>query len=413
MNKRFILLSILLVVLSTALFAMGVREVEPEEKAILVFSISEDEGLYTISGEDEEGNINSYTIDDKAYVTPYPMDKLNAGSVVLVKADGEGKVSELRDVTLGVYTHSYSFQFPMKPTLPRIAIWESEKPVELRDRFSYSYGYQFFLNYTTQGVTYNGKYLAKGIMDVFSTEPPLFEADVFMPLLQSYMNGEKGMMPVDNEMAPKTLEELSSLEKSSSEFDVYSYGLGYYLTAYLTMMNGVDIEAQRFAEGALTALYNIEVKMSDEEMMASIDEYAKIVQEEYNKQMAELTAANLARAEEFLAENGKKEGVITTDSGLQYIVKKACEGAQPTRENTVNVNYRLTDLDGNVLDQNDGISFGLANVVPGFAEAVAAMHVGEEITCYVHPELGYGEFGTGSIGPNTLLIFDIALNAIE
>jgi len=413
MTRRFILLTILLFVLAGTLFAMGAREIDEKEKAILVFSISEDNGLYLMDGEDEEGNVGTYTVDDSAAVTPYPMDKLNAGSVVLIKADENGKVSELRDVTLGVYTRAYEFFFPMKTVLPKLEIWKIEKPVELVERFSYSYGYQFFLNYTAQGVTFNGKYLTRGIFDVFSDKESLYVPDEFMPILQSYMNGEKPMLSVDNSMAPQTLEELEGLEKSSSEFEIYSYGLGYYLSAYLTMMNGVELEARRFAEGALSALYNIDVVMSDEEMKACIDEYAALVQEEYNRQMEEMSKANLQRAEEFLAENGKKEGVVTTDSGLQYIVTKASEGERPSKESTVNVNYRLTDLDGNVLDQNDNISFGLANVVPGFSEAVAAMHVGESITCYVHPVLGYGEYGTGSIAPNTLLIFDITLNAIE
>ncbi len=413
MNKRFILLATLLVALTASLFAMGAREIEADEKAILVFSISEEDGVFLVNGEDEEGNVATYTVDDSTEVTPYPMDKLNAGSVILVKADDSGRISELRDVTFGVYTYSYEFFFPMKTTLPRTEIWKVEKPVDLLERFSYAYGYQFFLNYTTQGVTYNGKYLARGIMDVFSAEPILYEVDEFMGNVQSYMNGEKPMLTVDNSMVPESLEELASLEKSTSDFDIYSYGLGYYLTAYMSVMNGLEIDPQRFSEGALAALYNLEVMMSDEEVRASIDEYAAMVQEKYNQQQAEIARVNLQKAEEFLLENGKKEGVVTTDSGLQYIVRKASEGAQPTRENTVNVNYRLTDLDGNVLDQNDGISFGLQNVVTGFAEAVAAMHVGEEITCFVHPDLGYGEYGTGSIAPNTLLIFDITLNAIE
>ena len=71
------------------------------------------------------------------------------------------------------------------------------------------------------------------------------------------------------------------------------------------------------------------------------------------------------------------------------------------------------DMDGTVMDQGDGVSFSLSSLIPGFTYAVEAMNVGDSVRAYIPPELGYGEMGTQTIEPNSLLIFDITLNSIE
>ena len=143
-----------------------------------------------------------------------------------------------------------------------------------------------------------------------------------------------------------------------------------------------------------------------------MSDYMAQMQAEYEAYISELAQANLSAAEEFLSENAEADGVIATESGLQYEIVSEGDGAQPDADDTVTVTYTLRDINGNLLDQGENVDFALANLIPGFSETVSNMRVGGEAIAYVHPSLGYGESGAGSVEPNSLLIFDIQLHGI-
>lgn len=120
----------------------------------------------------------------------------------------------------------------------------------------------------------------------------------------------------------------------------------------------------------------------------------------------------------FLAENEQKEGVQTTDSGLQYEVLNKGEGnVHPTAKSKVTVHYHGTLIDGTVfdssVDRNKTISFKLNQVIAGWTEGVQLMVVGDRYRFYVPSDLAYGTRGVGSIPPGSLLIFDIELFEIN
>jgi FKBP-type peptidyl-prolyl cis-trans isomerase len=120
----------------------------------------------------------------------------------------------------------------------------------------------------------------------------------------------------------------------------------------------------------------------------------------------------------FLEENGKKEGVTTTASGLQYKVIKAGTGARPKATDTVNVHYKGTFLDGKTFDSSydrgQPISFPLNRVIPGWTEGVQLMPVGSTYEFYIPSNLAYGEAGAGgAIPPNSTLIFVVELLKIQ
>jgi FKBP-type peptidyl-prolyl cis-trans isomerase len=120
----------------------------------------------------------------------------------------------------------------------------------------------------------------------------------------------------------------------------------------------------------------------------------------------------------YLAENGKKEDVTTTDSGLQYTVMTEGDGAKPGATDTVTVHYRGTLLDGTEFDssysRNQPASFGLNQVIPGWTEGVQLMNIGSKYKFVVPYELAYGERGAGqSIGPYETLIFEVELLEIK
>lgn len=127
---------------------------------------------------------------------------------------------------------------------------------------------------------------------------------------------------------------------------------------------------------------------------------------------------NFQIGQDFLADNGKKEGVITTESGLQYQVLQEGTGtAHPTAKSRVKVHYHGTLIDGTVFDssveRNEPISFGLNQVIKGWTEGVQYMVEGEKIRLFVPSTLGYGKSGSGPIPPATVLIFEIELLEIQ
>lgn len=124
-----------------------------------------------------------------------------------------------------------------------------------------------------------------------------------------------------------------------------------------------------------------------------------------------------AQGEQFLAENALREGVIVTESGLQYEVLKMGKGNKPAATDSVKVHYHGTLIDGTVFDSSvdhgEPITFGLNQVIAGWTEGVQLMPVGSKFRFYIPQELGYGSRAAGDIPPYSTLIFDVELLGIE
>ncbi|MBN2712634.1 MAG: FKBP-type peptidyl-prolyl cis-trans isomerase [Planctomycetes bacterium] len=123
---------------------------------------------------------------------------------------------------------------------------------------------------------------------------------------------------------------------------------------------------------------------------------------------------NLTAAEAYLEENKKREGVIVTDSGLQYEVLEAGDGNTPSATGRVTVHYKGTLIDGTEFDSSYGrgqpATFPVNGVIPGWVEALQLMKEGAKYRLHIHPDLAYGPYGAGGvIGPNAALIFDVEL----
>ena len=137
-------------------------------------------------------------------------------------------------------------------------------------------------------------------------------------------------------------------------------------------------------------------------------------QEAANREASE---RNLNAAREFFAENGQREGVTTTDSGLQFEVITAVDGPRPSETDTVKVHYRGTLLDGTEFDSSyargEPATFPLDQVISGWTEGLQLMSAGSKFKLFVPSDLAYGPGGAGeTIGPNAALIFDVELLAI-
>ena len=131
-----------------------------------------------------------------------------------------------------------------------------------------------------------------------------------------------------------------------------------------------------------------------------------------------LAEENFAKGQSFLAENAQKEGVKTTESGLQYEVLQAGTGTEhPKATSKVKVHYEGKLLDGTVFDssykRNEPIVFGLNQVIKGWTEGLQLMVVGEKVRLYIPSTLAYGKSGSGPIPPASTLIFDVELLEIQ
>ncbi|HEU4470325.1 MAG TPA: FKBP-type peptidyl-prolyl cis-trans isomerase [Flavisolibacter sp.] len=122
---------------------------------------------------------------------------------------------------------------------------------------------------------------------------------------------------------------------------------------------------------------------------------------------------NIEDGEKFLAANKKKAGVKTTPSGLQYEVITEGKGPRPAATDTVTVNYAGTLINGTQFDKNDGISFPLNGVIPGWTEALQLMPAGSKYKLYIPYQLAYGLNDQGPIPGGSVLVFEVDLVAVK
>jgi FKBP-type peptidyl-prolyl cis-trans isomerase FkpA len=150
---------------------------------------------------------------------------------------------------------------------------------------------------------------------------------------------------------------------------------------------------------------------------AQITEVRNAFTQRLQEQQAAKQAAKAEEGKKFLASNKTKPGVVTTTSGLQYQVLKPREGAKPTAESTVKVNYVGTHIDGEEFDSSyktgQPAEFPVNGVIPGWTEGLQLMSVGSKYKFWIPSELAYGAGGQGPIGPNEMLIFEVELLEVK
>ncbi len=132
-----------------------------------------------------------------------------------------------------------------------------------------------------------------------------------------------------------------------------------------------------------------------------------------------VTQPALERGREFLAENGKRPGVVTTESGLQYevLASGVGDGAKPGPTDLVTTHYHGTLIDGQVFDSSvergEPMEFPVDGVIPGWTEALQLMRPGDKWKLYIPSELAYGGRGNIGIGPDSVLIFEVELLGVR
>ncbi|WP_417531572.1 FKBP-type peptidyl-prolyl cis-trans isomerase [Marinobacter lipolyticus] len=193
-----------------------------------------------------------------------------------------------------------------------------------------------------------------------------------------------------------------------------SYGMGLVLGE--RMKNDLpDLQMEQFLQGIEHGHEGDEEvsRMSREEIQEALMAYQQQLQERQNEQQEELAQKNSEAGEAFLAENAEREGVETTDSGLQYEILEEGDGDKPGESDRVKVHYTGELLSGEVFDSSrergEPVTFGLNQVIPGWTEGLQLMNEGSRAKLYIPSELAYGPGGNHSIGPNETLVFDVEL----
>jgi len=192
--------------------------------------------------------------------------------------------------------------------------------------------------------------------------------------------------------------------------DKASYAIGNNLAKDLKSSGLPDLNVEVFTIGMRDALDDKDSKVSEEEMMQAFTTLQARNAERITKEKQE----NAKASEDFLAENGKREGVITTETGLQYeILHKSESGKKPTATDYVTVHYEGKLIDGKVFDSSikreEPASFPIAGVIDGWKEGLQLMQVGDKFKLFVPPQLAYGENSPSTIPPNSTLIFEVEL----
>lgn len=174
----------------------------------------------------------------------------------------------------------------------------------------------------------------------------------------------------------------------------------------------IVVDPALIARGMADAMSGNTLQMTNADMQDTLVAFNKDLIMKRTAQVEALSEKNAQAGEAFLAENAKKEGVVTTASGLQYKIVEPGKGGKPGDNDTVTVTYTGTLVNGQVFDQSKTpVSFPVKQVIPAWTEALKLMAPGATFEVYAPPKLAYGKTGVlgGPIGPNETLIFTVHL----
>jgi len=201
-----------------------------------------------------------------------------------------------------------------------------------------------------------------------------------------------------------------------SDLDRASYSVGMSLGNDFKS-RGIDINPDLLAMGMQDVIGGNETLLTQEEAIAALQKLQEMALARQQELLSQMAAKNLAEGEAFLAENGKREGVVTTASGLQYEVVAEGTGRSPKASDQVKVDYRGSFLNGTEFDSSyqrgEPASFSVEGIIPGWTEALLLMKEGAKWKLYIPAALGYGEQGAPPvIEPNSTLIFEVELKEV-
>jgi FKBP-type peptidyl-prolyl cis-trans isomerase len=203
-----------------------------------------------------------------------------------------------------------------------------------------------------------------------------------------------------------------------TEKDKVNYGIGIGVARNF-QRQGIEVDLDIVIKGMRDMLSGAKLLMTEEELQATMTAFQTELQKKLQDAAKAAAEKNKNEGEAFLAENSKKEGVVTLPSGLQYKILKPGDGKKPVSQESAECHYRGTFLNGTEFDNSYKRGQPLVvkvdgGVIAGWSEALKLMPAGSKWQVFIPSKLAYGEQGAGSqIGPNSTLIFEIELLAIK
>ena len=196
--------------------------------------------------------------------------------------------------------------------------------------------------------------------------------------------------------------------------DKVSYALGLGIGQQLVQMGAAELNIDDFAQAIKDVIAGGELKVQHREAQQIVQDYFASQEQKINARRAEQGKVHKEAGEKYLAENARKEGVVTLPSGLQYQVLKEGNGKKPTAKDSVKCHYEGFLIDGTVFDSSvqrgEPATFPLQQVIAGWTEGLQLMQEGAKYRFFIPYRLAYGEGGAGSsIPPFAALIFDVEL----
>ena len=200
--------------------------------------------------------------------------------------------------------------------------------------------------------------------------------------------------------------------------DKLSYALGLGIGRQLAQMGAEQLSIDDFAQAIKDVVAGGQLKLDEAEAQVIVQEFFQKQEEKQRAAAAEMGKKAKEEGEKYLAENAKKEGVVTLPSGLQYLVIKEGNGKRPKATDKVKCHYAGMLVDGTLFDSSvqrgEPATFPLNQVIAGWTEGLQLMTEGSKYRFFIPYTLGYGERGAGaSIPPFAALVFDVELIEVQ
>lgn len=200
--------------------------------------------------------------------------------------------------------------------------------------------------------------------------------------------------------------------------DKLSYALGLGIGRQLAQMGAEQLSIDDFAQAIKDVVAGGQLKLDEAEAQVIVQEFFQKQEEKQRAAAAEMGKKAKEEGEKYLAENAKKEGVVTLPSGLQYLVIKEGNGKRPKATDKVKCHYEGMLVDGTLFDSSvqrgEPATFPLNQMIAGWTEGLQLMTEGSKYRFFIPYTLGYGERGAGaSIPPFAALVFDVELIEVQ
>ena len=200
-------------------------------------------------------------------------------------------------------------------------------------------------------------------------------------------------------------------QNTNSEMEKVSYSLGVSIATNVKSQGLEQVDYESLTNALRDVFENNQLQISENESNMILQDY-------FGKLANKKKQANIEAGKNFLNENAQRDGVTTTESGLQYEVLKEGTGNLPKETDKVTVHYHGSLIDGTVfdssVDRGEPATFPVNGVIPGWVEALQLMKEGAKYKLFIPSDLAYGERGAGgAIGPNATLVFEVELISIN